>query len=156
MKALLKQLQADFPSVVFEASSQFYWSPKDRVVYYDPCKNTVKARWALLHELSHGLLGHTTYKSDFELLQLEVAAWKQSREVASAYGIGIDEEHVQDCLDTYRDWLHARSTCPTCTEHGLQNAQGLYNCLNCNSQWNVSKARFCRPYRRSATEKNSK
>ena len=141
------QLKDDFPVVTFTPSSQFFWSPKDQTVFYDTKKDSKIASWALLHELSHGLLGHTTYKSDFELLRLEVAAWDKAGELAATYDIAIDQDHIQDCLDTYRDWLHARSECPSCTEHGLQKNSTTYLCLNCHTEWHVSSERFCRPYR---------
>lgn len=148
MPSLAQKLPVDFPQITFTASSRFYWSPKQRTVFYDQAKQDKAADWALLHELSHGLLGHAHYKTDFELLQLEVSAWHKAKQVAESYKIIIDEDHVQDCLDTYRDWLHARSTCPSCTEHGLQRDNAVYYCLNCNNEWRVSSARFCRPYRR--------
>ena len=150
MKNLLPNLRKDFPDITFVQADKFYWSPKDQTVYYDQSKKDKPAVWALIHELSHGLLSHKTYKTDFELLQLEVAAWDEAKNVANRYKITIDEEHVQDCLDTYRDWLHARSKCPSCGEHGLQDKSGTYQCINCDSTWHVSSERFCRPYRRKA------
>ena len=153
MKSLLKSLQKDYPQISFASAARFYWSPKDQVVYYDPNKNDIAAQWALLHELCHGLLGHSNYKTDFELLQLEAAAWHKAKEVAKKYSVVIDEDHLQDCLDTYRDWLHARSTCPACTEHGLQRVNRVYTCINCANEWLVSSSRFCRPYRRMSPAK---
>jgi len=149
VKDLLKKLQKDFPDITFVSGEKFYWSPKDQTVYYDQSKKDDAAVWALIHELCHGVLGHKTYKTDFELLKLEVSAWDKAKEVATNYKIAIDEDHVQDCLDTYRDWLHARSKCPACGEHGLQDNKGKYECINCHATWNVSSERFCRPYRRS-------
>lgn len=145
--ALLDQLQLDFPKVHFAGGEQFFWSPKDQTVFYDAKKLNEPGRWALLHELSHCLLRHTTYKTDFELLQLEVAAWHKAEALAVTYGLKIDQNHIQNCLDTYRDWLHARSECPSCSEHGLQTNSTTYTCLNCHTEWKVSSARFCRPYR---------
>ena len=148
MKDILKKLKKDFPDIAFVSSERFYWSPKDSTVYYDKTKQDTAGEWALVHELSHGILGHKTYHTDFELLQLEVDAWDKAKEVAHTYGITINEDHVQDCLDTYRDWLHARSKCPACGDHGLQERSGDYECINCNTSWHVSTERFCRAYRR--------
>ena len=151
MNTLLVKLQNSYPKIAFQAASRFYWSPKDQVVYYDPSKKDAPAKWALLHELSHGILAHTTYRTDFELLQLEASAWAKAKEVAKMYKITIDEDHLQDCLDTYRDWLHARSTCPACQEHGVQRDNKVYTCINCGNEWHVSASRFCRPYRKQKT-----
>ncbi len=147
MKKLLDQLQTDFPVVKFKESNEFRWSPGDQTVFYDPNKNNAQARMALLHELSHALLDHADYKTDFDLLQLEVAAWHHAEVLAKNYTITVDEDHIQDCLDTYRNWLHARSACPACTEHGLQKNRTTYTCLNCHAEWQVTSQRFCRPYR---------
>lgn len=150
MKQLLNTLTTDYPDIQFVQSDKFYWSPKDSSVYYNKARLTdYTAEWALLHELSHGLLGHTSYKTDVSLLQLEVQAWAKAQQIAGTYSITIDDDHIQDCLDTYRDWLHARSKCPTCGEHGLQSNNSNYECINCNGTWHVSNQRFCRPYRRS-------
>ncbi len=153
MPRLAIKLPADFPQVNFTASNRFYWSPKQQTVFFDHSKQDEAAEWALLHELSHGLLAHANYKTDFELLQLEVSAWHKAKQVAVNYKIIINEDHIQDCLDTYRDWLHARSTCPSCTEHGVQQTNAVYICLNCSNEWRVSNARFCRPYRKLAVKK---
>lgn len=148
MKTFVNQLASDFPDISFTASDKFYWSPKNNTVYYDVQKNDKAAKWALLHELSHGILQHKTYKTDFELLQLEVAAWHKAKQLAATYTMDISEDHLQDCLDTYRDWLYARSKCPACGEHGLQDASNTYECINCQAQWKVTAERFCRPYRK--------
>jgi hypothetical protein len=148
MKSLIAKLAKTYPAISFAASDKFYWSPKEQTVYYDTAARGEQAQWALIHELSHGLLGHKNYKTDFELLRLEVAAWHMAESVAKDLAITIDQDHVQDCLDTYRDWLHARSKCPECGEHGIQNKSGDYTCINCRAVWHVSQERFCRAYRR--------
>jgi hypothetical protein len=115
MKKLLERLQADYPGIRFTRGEAFFWSPKDKsVTYASVSAQPLIARWSLLHEVSHGILGHMSYKSDFELMELEVAAWHKAQELGKQYDVEIDPEHIQDCLDTYRDWLHRRSTCPTC------------------------------------------
>ena len=153
VKNLTKRLRLDFPDITFAAGEQFFWSPADRTVFYSTKKESITAAWALLHELSHALLGHAHYKTDFELLQMEVAAWHHAEGLSANYNLAINPDHVQDCLDTYRDWLHARSQCPACTEHGLQTNSTTYECLNCHTQWHVSSARFCRPYRMTSIKK---
>jgi hypothetical protein len=151
MEPLAHTLRTDFPKVIFVAGDKFYWSPKENTVFYDARKKNKPAQWALLHELCHAVLGHTSYKTDFELLQLEVAAWHKAKEFAPTYDMNISEDHIQDCLDTYRDWLHARSKCPVCGEHGLQDTSSTYECINCRATWHVSGQRFCRPYRKTKT-----
>jgi len=129
-------------------SKIFYWSPEDRTVYYNRSKlNQEVGHWSLLHEAAHALLDHQTYHSDYDLLMLEVAAWERAQTLASELQLSIDPEHIQDCLDTYRDWLHERSTCPTCSTVSIQVNAQTYRCHNCQTSWLVSASRFCRPYR---------
>lgn len=148
----IEELSQYAPDVTFVNGKTFLWSPKNRrVLYVEQALNTKKGQWSLLHELSHALLEHNNYKNDFELLQFEVAAWQQARKLASELDIEIDQNFVEDCLDTYRDWLHQRSTCPTCGQGGLQHDSRTYRCHNCLSEWQVSQSRFCRPYRMKRT-----
>lgn len=153
---LLSQLIQDFPDITFEPGNDFHWSPKTQSVTYRQNLLALKpGEWTLLHELGHGVLSHRTYQSDLELLQLEVAAWQKAEEIAQKYGMEIPDEHIQNCLDSYRDWLHLRSTCPTCNVHSLQTDANHYKCLNCGQVWSVTNSRFCRPYRRKEHKKTS-
>lgn len=152
MQELLDKLSQDYPGITFVQGDSFYWSPKTQSVTYAPGSTQPEISvWSLLHEVSHGILDHTHYYSDFELMQLEVAAWQHARVLARQYDIKIDPEHIQDCLDTYRDWLHLRATCPTCRTVSTQKDPNTYECFNCHTAWHVSNSRFCRPYRRKST-----
>jgi hypothetical protein len=157
MVPTLAKLQNDFPSLAFEPSQTFYWSPKANKVFFKiVADNDEVATWSLLHEVGHALLEHQVYESDFELLNMEVQAWAKAEKLAKDYGVTIDPGHVQDCLDTYRDWLYQRSTCPTCMNCSLQTNNRTYQCFNCGTVWHVSASRMCRPYRRKAQITNSK
>ncbi len=154
MEELLNKLRRGFPQINFIAGDRFSWSPAKSQVIYNAAtdKEDQFNIWSLLHELGHGLLGHNTYDSDFELLSLEAQAWYKAQEIAKDYSHTIDPEHIQDCLDTYRDWLYQRSTCPVCTSCSLQIDKKTYCCFNCGSTWQVSSSRLCRPYRRKQKE----
>ena len=128
--------------------SSFYWSPQTKTIHVDADRlSTPHGQLALLHEASHALLGHASYSSDVSLLKLEVAAWDKARELAALLGVEADSDHIEDCLDTYRDWLYARSSCPNCHISGLQSTKDAYECVNCAKSWRVSGSRFCRVYR---------
>ncbi len=149
MDNLLVKLRSVYPSIGFEPGPRFSWSPaKNQVIYkFDYDTKDSMAIWSLFHELAHATLGHSTYKSDFELLSLEAAAWHKARELAQAYKYKVSADHIEDCLDTYRDWLYQRSTCPQCTSCSLQIDSKTYCCFNCGGTWRVSASRLCRPYR---------
>ncbi len=154
MDALLAKLQTHFPALSFRPGMRFSWSPANRHVIYNETANKgdEAAIWALLHEVGHALLDHNRYSSDFELVSMELAAWKRAEKLAKEYGHNIDPGHIQDCLDTYRDWLYQRSTCPTCTSCSLQIDDHTYCCFNCGGTWRVSRSRLCRAYRRKQKE----
>jgi hypothetical protein len=148
MQTLIDKLRSQFPTLQFVGGEQFYWSPATNEIFYKESASGQTAQWSLLHETGHALLGHQTYHADFELLQLEAAAWERARELATSLGMEIDEDHIQDCLDTYRDWLHKRSICPTCSTKCLQSdTYTHYRCFNCHTTWKVTTSRFSRAYR---------
>jgi len=148
MKNLINSLRADYPQIKFVAGEVFSWAPAEKKVIY-PNKDTDEERfnWSLLHETGHALLGHQSYSTDIELVSLESEAWAKAKNIAKKYSINIEEDHIQDCIDTYRDWLHQRSACPNCNNHSIQQDSRTYRCFNCGQSWSVSSSRFCRPYR---------
>jgi hypothetical protein len=143
----IKRIKVDYPQFSFKPGSQEHWSPRTKTITYDGSASAAELRYGLLHELAHALLEHDNYRSDFELLKLESQAWEMAVKVGRKYNISLDNEHIQDCLDTYRDWLHRRSKCPTCGMHVLQKDVRTYQCFNCGDSWQVSAGRFARPYR---------
>lgn len=150
MNELVAELQKLLPSVQFAPGDSFSWSPRTKTItYVRPADEESHTLWTLIHESSHALLEHQGYGYDFELLLLEVEAWDKAKQLAPDFGLDIDTEYIQDCLDTYRDWLHRRSTCPACETISLQISPQEYACYNCRHRWSVSAARFCRPYRRT-------
>jgi hypothetical protein len=154
MDHIVHKLQAAYPDFTFIQGAAAFWSPREKTIHYTIGNNQSIA--GLMHELAHALLLHTTYTSDVDLLHKEIAAWELASKIAGTYALIIDTNHIQDCLDTYRDWLHKRSTCPACRMNGIQTDVHTYNCLNCAHTWHVSGSRFCRPYRRSTGMKKDR
>lgn len=150
MSSLIHKLRLAHPTLTFTESEQFSWSPSDATVFYDAQADNAPA--LLLHELSHALLEHREYRRDVELIAMETAAWKEAASQASLYKVAVDEDIVQDHLDTYRDWLHARSTCPHCSATGYQTGASEYQCPACTHTWRVNEARLCALRRYSLTD----
>lgn len=147
---MLEQLQIAYPGLTFVADTRYCWSPTKKSIHYDAQRTDEAADWSLLHETGHALLEHDGYLADFELIKLEMAAWTKARELAQSLNTFIDEDHIQDCLDTYRDWLYGRSICPECSTKALQQKDyEHYRCYNCHTRWHVTPSRFCRVYRAS-------
>lgn len=147
--SLIHKLEDDFPTITFAKAEHFSWTTTNNTVSYDPKQND--ADQLLLHEVSHGLLEHAEYHRDVELIAMETAAWERAKELATEYSIDIPETLIQDNLDTYRDWLHARSSCPDCTATGYQTDKSTYACPACSHTWRANEARMCQ-LRRYATK----
>jgi len=149
---LIPKLRREFPHIKFIKSSTFKWDPDELKIYYSPkLKN---GTWSLLHEVGHMVLEHSNYRSDFSLLKMEAQAWHKAKEIAAKHAVEINSEHIEKCLDSYRDWLYARSSCRECLQTGLEISTGLYRCINCNFRWKVTPERFCRVYRKKIEPSN--
>jgi hypothetical protein len=147
----LSNLGLDHPEYTFVPGDHFRWSPDSLEITYDPSDKHVKEH--ILHELAHALLGHSDYDRDIQLIAIERDAWHYAKEKLSPqYKIVITDDVIQDSLDTYRDWLHARSTCPNCQATGMQDKKYQYRCLACRNRWRVNDARICGLRRYSLTD----
>jgi hypothetical protein len=148
MKNIIDTIRNDFKHLNFVEDEIFFWSPKNQEVHYRKNSSSEADVWRLLHEIGHAVLDHKRFNLDINLLHLEIAAWEEAKKNAERYGMIISEDHIQDCLDTYRDWLYKRSICPDCLNTSLQNTSNSYSCFNCNNSWKVSASRTCRTYRK--------
>jgi hypothetical protein len=151
---LVEILSQRHPDLRFSKGTEFCWSPETKEISYKENLRQAGSLYSLLHETGHALLNHQTYRNDVELLEMEVQAWEKAKELATEVGMVIEEDHIQDCLDTYREWVYKRSICPKCATKSLQQGNTpYYRCFNCHMVWKVSDSRFCRAYR---TTKNIK
>jgi hypothetical protein len=145
----IRALQKQYPQFKFKPASRAHWSPRSKTINYCNQESFSKQACSTLHELAHAILGHSNYASDFELLKMEADAWQLASQLGKDLDVKISDEYIQNCLDTYRDWLHRRSTCPTCGVHVMQSDVEHYQCYNCQTIWHVTSARFLRPYRKT-------
>lgn len=144
MQKIFNKVTADHSDIVFEPSDSFVWSPEQGVVrFIEERVSTDEGIWSLLHEVGHARLNHTTFRDDLELLIMEVAAWGEAKKLADKYGVDIKQEHIDGCIDSYRDWLHSRSKCVECATHSLQTDNTTYRCYNCGTKWKVPASRMC-------------
>ena len=139
--SLLPKLTRDFAPIVFTAGSRYAWSPDKKTVFYD--ESDPQNVDLLFHELAHGVLEHHDYSKDVELVAMESQAWDTALKIAPFYKVTISDDTVQDSLDTYREWLHSRSTCPSCEATGYQSGKNEYSCVACSQIWRVNEARLC-------------
>ena len=86
----------------------------------------------LLHEVGHALSGRFGFRTEIERLRIEVEAWERARVLGERYGVDLDEDLVQDELDSYREWLHQKSRCPDCGLTRFQTPDGVWHCPKCD------------------------
>lgn len=139
--SLISKLTLAYPEVTFTISDTFGWAPRTHTVFYEPRDPEASAQ--VLHEVSHAILTHTDYSRDVALLGMERDAWHHAISLASSYDVVIADTVVQAHLDTYRQWLHARSRCPHCEATGVQSDREHYHCVACGADWKVNEARSC-------------
>lgn len=138
ISSIVSSLATAFPEFIFLPGNENRWSPNNKTVHYDPSSNPAY----LLHETAHGILGHSAYTRDIELLAIERDAWDYAKDsLANRFAVEIDEDTVADSIDTYRDWLHSRSLCPRCESTGVQQSSRNYRCLSCGADWRVNEAK---------------
>ena len=143
--SLLPKLRASAAGIphlqhlTFVQGEMFHWNHNACVITYNP--NTPEAVTHLLHEYGHALLDHSGYERDVQLLRMEVDAWQQAQQTASQLDIHLNPDTAEEAIDSYRDWLHARSTCPDCHATGVQKDFNHYTCLACHRTWRVNQAR---------------
>ena len=146
ISSVYSRIKADYQNTRFVKGGGFKWSIATRTITHPPLKTLDDLR-QLLHELSHAELNHAAYTKDIELIDMERQAWRYAVDaLASRYNVplSIDDTIVQDTLDSYRQWLHERSTCPNCQAVGRETTTSHYLCLSCNQTWRVNEAKTCR------------
>lgn len=143
--SLYKRITSDFPQLTFQIDETFHWSAEQNTVFHPEIQNETDLLH-LLHEISHAQLQHAHHPTDVSLLTMEREAWNYgATQLAPHYGIALamDDDIVQEALDSYRQWLHARSTCPRCQAVGIEQSPTQYRCLACEQQWRVNQAKTC-------------
>ena len=129
-KEFLEQLKADFSEFRFINGKKFAFRPPRTIVLGPP---EPFSELLLLHEVAHAVLKHKTFRMDVERLRMESEAWDKARDLANRYNIEVNEDLIQDELDTYRDWLHKKSRCPKCGLTRFQTPDGEYHCPRCEN-----------------------
>lgn len=151
---LVATLKLLYPEIEFTEGNSFsYTYGGNTITYPINNSNTDRFSYSLLHEIGHAIELHNNFKNDLELLKIERSAWENAIIIGQKIDILISKEHIEKCMDTYRDWLYARSLCPYCHQCGLQSSTTEYTCLFCRNRWRVSKSRLCRVTRRQALKK---
>lgn len=146
-KKFVELLKRDFPEVKFkDGAKRFSYQLRDGVPVVFLGEPQPNFALLTLHELGHALCKHKDYKVDVERIKIESAAWERAKTVLLEYrkkaqtetGLATilpewDEDFVQDKMDTYRDWLHARSRCKKCGLTRYQTDDGKYHCPRCEA-----------------------
>ena len=130
LQNLINRIKTDYPNFILKTGKRFAFR-YPRTITVGPSEPSEKL--LLLHELSHALLGHKSYSRDIDRVKMESEAWEEAKNLASHYGVEVDENLIQDELDTYREWLHQKSRCPRCGLTRFQTPDSKYHCPRCES-----------------------
>ncbi len=146
---VLDKLIAFYPDVKFISGKIFSYNPEKRSINYPAKVNNVKKSiYALLHEVGHYACNHVSYDHDLDLLEKELEAWRKARQIASELDINISDKYVDNCLNSYRDWLHQRSQCQLCSNpaaiKSYSDNKFLKHCLICNQSELVEIYSLCK------------
>ena len=139
----IKDIVGQFPELRFEQGESLCWNPTKKSITH-PGKDSLDTIYGLIHEIAHAKLTHSSFLHDIELIKMEREAWNLACEIAQdKFDIKISGEYIEDCLDSYRDWLYRRSLCPRCALSGFQVNSHEYSCPHCLIDWNVPVSRLC-------------
>lgn len=142
ISSIRSYIARELPDITLTEGTNFLWNPSKRSIEYNSSDENYVI--SLLHELGHAQLQHADYSQDITLVTMEAQAWQRAKIIAQSLGSDISDELIQADLDTYRDWMHARSVCPDCSQNGVQIASREYTCPICHTKWHVNEARNCR------------
>ena len=126
--AFFCKLVDDFSDYRFILGTKFKFRPPKTIVIGPP---EPFSQLLVLHEVGHAICKHKSFKMDVRRLKMENQAWEEARKLAVRYKVPVDEDLIQDQLDTYRDWLHQKSRCPDCGLTRFQTSDGQYHCPRC-------------------------
>lgn len=140
--SFVDKLRLAYPQFIFQNASVSRWSPREQTVFYHSSRSQ-SGKIDILHELGHAIRQHHSYDQDIELLRYEREAWETAQQIAPTYNVLIPDTYIENHLDTYRDWMHARSRCPSCHQGGIQGVNLQYSCILCATVWNANDARQC-------------
>ena len=124
----LQQIITDFPNLIFKRGSRFTFRPPN-IIILGP--KTTNYELLTLHEIGHALSNHKNYKTYLELLRMETEAWRRAKPLAQKYQVPYNEDLVQSHLNTYRDYLYLKTTCPHCGNYCIQSSTGKLFCPFC-------------------------
>lgn len=126
---LLEKLKRDYPNFRFRSGKKFaFRAPSFITIGPDEEHSDL----LLLHEVGHAILQHQDFTVDAMRVKMESEAWDEARRLADKYQVKVDENLIQDELDTYRDWLHQKSRCPHCGLTRFQTPDKIYYCPRCD------------------------
>ena len=143
------EIIAAYSQHTFLPAAHFSYDAADEVINYFPqALKTNSGKIALLHEISHCELGHFHYVSDLQLYAMEIDAWLLTRKLAKKFNIPVEEDYIDECIESYNQWIEKRGTCPRCSTFCAQKTEVEFECYNCLTCWRVSADPQVRTQRR--------
>lgn len=107
----LETIKIKYSNFSFKSGSKFLFRPRKTIYYLEENPNFCLL---LLHELAHALLGHFSYETSLERLEIERDAWEKTKKLCKIHSIPYLEDFAEEELDTYRNWTHQKTLCKNC------------------------------------------
>lgn len=124
-----KKIIEEFSDFTYKTGKKFTYIPPKTIIIGP---SEPRSELLLLHEVSHAILKHKSFKTDVERLRIESCAWEQAKILAKSLKIPFSDDFAESRLDSYRDWLHSRSLCKKCHITRYQTPDGKYHCPLCD------------------------
>lgn len=140
---MFNKIIKEYQELNFISGEAFSWNPQNKTITYRQKENDDNFLASLMHEIAHAKLNHSFFKYDINLLKMERDAWAMASLLIENFRTSLDQNYVEDCMDSYRDWLYSRSKCPKCHYLGIQSDINTYSCIYCSIAWRVPDSRLC-------------
>ena len=135
----LSDLQLFYPEYRFKPGLRFLFRPPN-TIFYEPLDGPFQPfALQLLHELGHAISGHRNFQLSIDRLKIETEAWQAAEkilqihpELVAKYHLSFDQEFAEVHLDTYRRWLHQKTTCKKCGLTMFQDKNQTWYCPHCD------------------------
>ncbi|MBQ2660046.1 hypothetical protein IJF86_01320 [Candidatus Saccharibacteria bacterium] len=126
---LLEKVKQSYPNFTYKTGAKFAFRPPKTIIIgpYEPHSELV-----LLHELGHAIINKNSFKTDVERLKIESIAWEKAKSLCQEFNQEFDSDFAESELDSYRDWLHQKSTCKKCGLTRFETTDGKYHCPHCD------------------------
>ena len=140
----LADLKSLYPNFRFQPGPRFLFRPPNTIFYEPSNPNNANNSFQdfalqLLHELGHAVSGHRNFQLSIDRIKIETEAWHAAQTILenhhnlqTKYHLFFNQDFAEAHLDTYRRWLHQKTTCKKCGLTMFQDKNQTWYCPHCD------------------------